>query len=104
MDNGSVANILTYDVYKKIGFLDKDLSSTSGHLYGFTLVYVSIKGGLIRLPITLGDEPYTTTQVADFMVVDQQCTYNTIIGRPILKTMKVLTSIYHLSMIFPTPT
>lgn len=36
VENGSTVNVLTYDVYKKIGFMDKDLISIVGHLYGFT--------------------------------------------------------------------
>lgn len=52
-----------------MGFLDKDLSSTSGHIYGFTGASVSVKG-LIRLLFALADEPDPTTHVANFMVVD----------------------------------
>lgn len=73
-----------------------------GYLYGFTGASVSVKG-LIRLPITLGDEPCITSMVADSMVADQPSAYNAIMERPILKEMKVVTSIYHLSMKFPTP-
>lgn len=38
------------------------------------------------------------------MIVDQSSAYNALIGRPLLKEMKVITSIYHLYMKFPTPT
>ena len=102
VDNGSAANILTYDVYGKMGLLDKDLSPPVGHLYGFTGASVAVKG-IIRLPVTLGNEPCFTTQVATFTVVDQPCAYNAILGRPILKEMKIVTSIYALTMKFPTP-
>ncbi|XP_074374821.1 uncharacterized protein LOC141715244 [Apium graveolens] len=102
VDTGSSADVLTYDVYKKMGFLDKDLSPTAGYLYGFTGNSIGIKG-LIKLPITLGDEPCMATHVAEFTVVDQPCAYNAIIGRPILKMMKIVNSIHALSMKFPTP-
>ncbi|XP_074342268.1 uncharacterized protein LOC141679754 [Apium graveolens] len=102
VDTGSSADVLTYDVYKKMGFLDKDLSPIAGHLYGFTWNSIGIKG-LIKLPITLGYEPYTVTNMAKFTVVDQPCAYNAIIGRPILKIMKIVNSIHALSMKFPTP-
>lgn len=102
VDNGSAVNVLTYEVYKKMGFVNKDLIPTVGHLYGFIGASVSVKG-LIRLPVTLGDEPCIAIQVTDFMVVDQPSAYNAIVGRPILKEMRVVTSIYHLSMKFPTP-
>lgn len=36
------------------------------------------------------------------MVLDQSSTHNPLIERPLLKEMKVITSIYHLSMKFPT--
>lgn len=102
VDNGSAANVLTYDAYKKMGLLDKYLSPTIGYSYGFNRTLVSVKGS-IMLPVTLEEEPYMTSQVTDFMVIDQHSAYNTIIGRPILKEMRVVTSIYHLSMKFPTP-
>lgn len=37
------------------------------------------------------------------MIVEAPAYYNALIGRPILKDMRVVTSIYHLSMKFPTP-
>lgn len=45
----------------------------------------------------------TTTQVMDFVIVNEDISYNGILGRPLLKEMMVITSIYHLYMKFPTP-
>ena len=37
-----------------------------------------------------------------FLVMDCQSAFNGVIGRPLLKVLKVVTSIYHLTMKFPT--
>ena len=71
-------------------------------LYGFIGNVVQIFGR-VSLPITLGMVPLATTQVAEFMIVNEDISYNGILCRPILKKMRVVTSIYHLSMKFPTP-
>ncbi|XP_074346402.1 uncharacterized protein LOC141685184 [Apium graveolens] len=44
VDTGSSADILTYDAYNKLGLLDRELTSTSGHLYGFTGNSIGVKG------------------------------------------------------------
>ncbi|XP_060965552.1 uncharacterized protein LOC133034478 [Cannabis sativa] len=58
---------------------------------------------MIKLPITLGTALAVAKLMADFAVIDQYSAYNAVIGRPILKEMKIVTSIYHLTMKFPTP-
>ncbi|XP_074368057.1 uncharacterized protein LOC141708124 [Apium graveolens] len=103
MDTGSSADVLTYDAYKKLGFLDKGLTSTGGHLYGFTGNSIGVKG-TIWLPVTLGEEPYMATLIAMFTVVDQACAYNVIVGRPLMRAMGMVTSIHHMTVKFPTPT
>ncbi|XP_074352615.1 uncharacterized protein LOC141691756 [Apium graveolens] len=75
VDTGSSADVLTYDAYKKLGLLDRELTSTGGHLYGFTGNSIGVKG-IIWLPVTIGEEPYVATQIAMFTVVDQLCAYN----------------------------
>ncbi|KAK1363262.1 hypothetical protein POM88_038823 [Heracleum sosnowskyi] len=103
VDTGSSVNILYYGTYKKMGFLDKELTQGTTHIYGFTGDSVRVKG-TIRLPLTLGEGTLSATQVFDFLVVDQPTHYNALLGRPVLKEMRIVTSIYHLSMKFPTPT
>lgn len=49
------------------------------------------------------EETLAATHIIDFMIVDQGSAYNAPNGRPLLKEMTVITSIYHLSMKFPTP-
>ncbi|XP_074336725.1 uncharacterized protein LOC141673896 [Apium graveolens] len=103
VDTGSSADVLTYDAYKKLGLLDRELTSTGGHLYGFTGNSIGVKG-IIRLPITIGEEPYVATHIAMFTVVDQPCAYNVIVGRPLMRAMRMVISIHHITVKFPTPT
>lgn len=102
VDNGSSVNILAYSTYQKMGLLDKEMAPSYNELYGFTGNPVQIVGR-VKLPLTLGEEPRSATQVVEFMVVNEDISYNGILGRPMLKEMRVVTSIYHLSMKFPTP-
>ena len=42
--------------------------------------------------------------MADFLVVDQPSTYNAIIGRPLMKKMNMVSTVYCLTVKLPTPT
>ncbi|XP_074335980.1 uncharacterized protein LOC141673146 [Apium graveolens] len=55
LDNGSSANILYYNTYKKLGFLDSDMNFEDVHVYGFTGEAIRVMGS-IRLPVILGEE------------------------------------------------
>ncbi|XP_074327541.1 uncharacterized protein LOC141665455 [Apium graveolens] len=85
-----------------MGLLDKEMSPSYIELYGFISGPMCIVGR-VKLPVTLGDEPLSTTQMEEFMVGNEDISYNAIIGRPLLKDMRVITSIYHLSLKFLTP-
>lgn len=80
----------------------KNLSPTAGHLYGFIGTSVGVKF-LMKFPIILGDELFLTTNVVDFMVFNQTSAYKAIVRRLIMKEIRVVISIYHLSMKFPNP-
>lgn len=84
-----------------MGLPDKEIKVENIYIYGFAGESIKVKG-TIRLLVTLGSSVSSTTQIADFMVVDQESFHNSLVGRPILKGMRVVTSIYHLSMNFPT--
>ncbi|XP_074346949.1 uncharacterized protein LOC141685765 [Apium graveolens] len=94
--------MLTYDAYKKLGLLYRELTSTGGHLYGFTGNSIRVKG-TIQLPMTIGEEPYVVTHITMFTVLDQPCAYNVIVGRPLMREMRMVTSIHHMMVKFPTP-
>ncbi|KAM6543255.1 hypothetical protein CsatB_007702 [Cannabis sativa] len=86
-----------------MGLQEKDLRPVTSSIYGFTGDVIALKG-MIKLPITLGTALVTAKSMADFAVVDQYSAYTAVIGRPLLKEMKIITSIYHLTIKFPTPT
>ena len=41
--------------------------------------------------------------MANFLVINQPAVFNVVLGKPYLRALKVITSIYHLLMKFPTP-
>lgn len=53
VDNRSAVNVLTYGAYKKIGFLDKEMSPTNEQIYDFTRASVGVKG-VVHLPVSFG--------------------------------------------------
>ena len=80
---------------------EDDLDPNSFPLYNFTGDHVVPKG-VAKLTITMGEHPRTSTILANFLVVDVSSAINGIIRRPLLKALKAATSIYHLTMKFPT--
>ncbi|XP_074336100.1 uncharacterized protein LOC141673268 [Apium graveolens] len=102
LDNGSSTNILYYSTYKKLGFPDSDMNFEDAHVYGFTGEAVRVMGS-VRLPVTLGEGALSVTQIIDFKVLDQDSAHNVLVGRPWLRAFRVITSIHHLMIKFPTP-
>ncbi|XP_074373785.1 uncharacterized protein LOC141714148 [Apium graveolens] len=102
LDNGSSANILYYSTYKKLGFPDSDIYFEDAHVYGFTGEAVRVMGS-VRLPVTLGEGALSVTQMTDFKVLDQDSAQNVLVGRPWLRAFRMITSIHHLMIKFPTP-
>ena len=58
--------------------------------------------GTVTLPMVVGAYPQQITKDMNFLVVDCSSSYNAIIGRPTLNSLKAVTSTYHLSIKFPT--
>ena len=58
--------------------------------------------GTVTLPVVVGAYPQQITKDVNFLVVDFSSSYNTVIGRPTLNSLKAVTSTYHLSIKFPT--
>ena len=57
--------------------------------------------GIILLSVVVGAYPQQITKDVNFLVVDCSSSYNAIIGRPTLNSLKAVTSTYHLSVKFP---
>lgn len=82
-DTDSFIDMLYFDAFQKLKLMEKELSSMTSTLTGFI-------GDSIcplrttNLHITFGDEPFTKTLMAKFMVVDVPSVYNVIIGHPTL--------------------
>ena len=58
--------------------------------------------GTISLLVVVGAYPRQITKDVNFLVVDCSSSYNAIIGRLTLNSLKTVTSTYHLSVKFPT--
>ena len=58
--------------------------------------------GTITLPVVVGAYSQQIAKEVNFLVVDCLSSYNAIIGWPISNSWKVVTSIYHLFVKFPT--
>ena len=101
VDNGSVVDIIYLDAYKKMGLTESELNPTTLPLYGFTGDHVSPKG-TIKLVMTMGEHPRLSTVMVEFLIFDCPLAFNGVIGRPLLKALKAITSIYHLTMKFPS--
>ncbi|XP_060967373.1 uncharacterized protein LOC133035545 [Cannabis sativa] len=101
VDNESSVNLLNFQAFKQMGLHEKDMRLVTSSIYSFTGDVIALKG-MIKLSITLGTAPVTDKSMVDFAVIDQYSAYNAVIGRPILKEMKIVTSIYHLTMKLPT--
>lgn len=101
IDNSSAINILYANAYQKMGFSNHDLKPTTTLLYEFTGDSI-IPRRRIVLAITMGEQPHTSTVMTKLLVINDPSSYNTLFGRPILKDMKAVISIYHQGIKFPT--
>ena len=101
VDNGTVANILFWDVYQKSRLMQVDLGLMTTPLYGFIGDRV-IPRGTIKLAATLMEHLQVVAVVIEFLTVNCPSTFNGVIGRPLLRALKAGTSIHYLIMKFPT--
>ncbi|XP_031261062.1 uncharacterized protein LOC116119273 [Pistacia vera] len=88
LDNGSVVNILFQRAFEKMQLDEANLKPASIPLYGFTRDHL-IPRGTILLSVTLG-EADEVTKMTEFLVVDCPSTFNSILGRPLLRNFKVV--------------
>ncbi|XP_024022417.1 uncharacterized protein LOC112091911 [Morus notabilis] len=94
VDNGSSVDILYSNCLDKMGIPRARLQNSAQPLYGFTGDSV-IPEEAIELPMTIGDRPHTSTVMSKFLVVKGGDQYNAVIGRPTLRALRAVTSIYY---------
>ncbi|XP_074336658.1 uncharacterized protein LOC141673821 [Apium graveolens] len=101
VDNGAPIDILLYDTFRRMGYNNSQLTLTDKPIYDFTGVECQIEG-IIKVPLTMGQEPRKTTQMLNFMVVKVGSTYNAIMGMKGIHAFKAVLSSYHSVIKFPT--
>ncbi|KAK3010861.1 hypothetical protein RJ639_012967 [Escallonia herrerae] len=101
IDNGSSADILFHDAFKKMNIPTDRLRKMDTPLYGFFNHPVTAEG-IIALPFAIGTPPAQANFMLDFVVVKVPSAYNAILGRPALNQLQAVVSTYHLKMKFPT--
>ena len=99
LDDGNVVDIIYLDAYERLGLIKIELSPATSPLYGFTRDHVILRG-TVKLLVIVGEHPKVLTIVTEFLIVDCLSVVNGIIGRPHLMVVKVVTSIYNLTMKF----
>ncbi|XP_022158093.1 uncharacterized protein LOC111024662 [Momordica charantia] len=101
VDGGSSTGIISLTAYKAMDLGEKALKSNLAPLVGFGGERV-IQKCRIKLPVTFGNGPRNITKIVEFLVVDYSSSYNAILGRPTIHTLKAIPSTYHKSLKFPT--
>ena len=69
IDDGSAADILYLNAYKRTGLAESDLNPTTSPLYGFIRDHV-IPKGMAKLIVTVGEHPRSSTIIVEFLIVD----------------------------------
>ena len=97
INGGSGAEIMYPNLFRGLGLKEKDLESYGAPLMGFDGKMIILKGR-IKLPIQVEKEEV----LVDFIVVDAHSPYTTILARPWLHTLRVVSSTLHQKMKFLT--
>ncbi|XP_050248433.1 uncharacterized protein LOC126695645 [Quercus robur] len=101
VDNGSSTDILYYPAFQQMRLGRDILHLMNSPLVGFGGMKVQLVG-IVTLLVVVGAYPQQVTKDVNFLVVDCSSSYNAIIGRLTLNNWEAITSIYHLSVKFPT--
>ena len=97
VDQGSAVDMMYPDLYKGLGLKPEDLTTYNSPLVSFEGRLVTPMG-LIKLPVQSG----TDVVEVDFIVIDVFSPYTTIVGRPWLHTLKVVSSTLHQKVKYPS--
>ena len=99
-DNGSSVDIIFASAFDKMGIGKEKLEPVNACLHEFSGERV-LPLGSVQLVLTLGDPCQATTTVR-FLIVDAPLAYNMLLGRPSLNAIRVVPSVYHMVIKFPT--
>ena len=102
VDNGSSIDILYYQAHQRMGLKISDLKPSPNPIYSFIGDSITPMG-VISLPMTLEEYPRQSYMMTDFLVIDQPSAFNAVLGRPSLRELRAITSIYHLLIKFHMP-
>ena len=97
VDQGSAAEIIYPDLYKRLSLRAEDLMPYSSPLVSFEGKDI-IPKGQIKLPLQTGSE----TVEVDFIVVDVYSPYTAIVARPWLHTLRAVSSTLHQKIKYPS--
>jgi hypothetical protein len=101
VDNGSSADIITYELFKRMEFRDDQLQKTSKSLYGFGNKKVEALGK-IEMDVSSGTGALMRTKMVTFHVVDISYAYKAIFDRGIINKFAVVIHMPFLCMEIPT--
>ncbi|XP_028100745.1 uncharacterized protein LOC114300094 [Camellia sinensis] len=97
VDQGSAADILYYDLFRKLGLSEQHLTPAAAPLIGFNS-QPEWSLGRIALPVVAG----TKTLQIEFLVINTLSPYNAILGHSWIHQMEAVPSTYHQLIRFPT--
>ena len=97
VDQGSVAEIMYLDLYKRLGLRAEDLTTYSSPLVSFE-GKVIIPNGQIRLPV----QTESVMVEVNFILVDAFSPYTAIIAKPWLHTLGAVSSTLHQKVKYPS--
>jgi hypothetical protein len=101
VDNGSSADILTWQCFSGMGFKKEDLKKAEHPLYGFGNKRIEALGK-IDVNVTFGQDATMRTEVITFDVVDFVYPYNAIFGRNTINKFVAVIHQGYLLMKIPT--
>jgi hypothetical protein len=101
VDNGSSADILTWQCFSSMGFKKEDLKKVEHPLYGFGNKRIKALGK-IDVNVTFGQDATTRTEVITFDVVDFVYPYNAIFSRNTINKFVAVIHQGYLLMKIPT--
>ncbi|XP_050222771.1 uncharacterized protein LOC126672864 [Mercurialis annua] len=101
VDTGSSVNMITMEVFGRIGLKKENLTHVTTPLVGLGGKSVQVEGSL-EINIQLGDGEIYKEIRAEFMVVNMDFAYNAILGRPLLHDTCASICMRYLLMKIPT--